>query len=206
MHGWGWAARTRLADVTKNLGAITKRRKLIPVTEKGEGTVFLRIAEVEGCAIVIGQGMPGTDFAAELSKALGCDARYAEVEIHDKRVTAHARDIEKDGALGAEEKRDEEASELCESWFEGKKYKPEAVPDLVAIFLDFDDTPDGEKLAYDRTGSMRVAMLVDAVRRGAKWEKTTVGGRIAIKVTEAGASRMSVLDDDEIAQFHDEIK
>jgi hypothetical protein len=206
MHGWGWAARAGLAEVTKGLTAIAKRRKLIPVADKKDGSVFLRIAEIEGCAIVIGNGVPGADFASELTKTLGCDARYAEVEVHDRRVMAHARDIAKDGVLGAEEKRDEEASELCEAWFEGKKYRTEAVADLVSIFLDFDDTPKGELLSFDRTGSMRVAMLVDAVRRGAKWEKTTVGGRVAIKVTEAGASRMSVLDDDELAQFHDELK
>lgn len=206
MQGWGWAAKVALEDVTKAVATIATRRKFVAVSGRREGSVFLKIASQGNRVLVFGHGLPGAHFSAELAKTLKIAGRYAEVELQDKVIVARVREIAADGTVGPEDDRADEASNLCEQWFEGKKYRPEARDDLIATFLGFDDTPKADTQAYDRSGSARVAQLVDAIRRGAKWETTTIAGRSAIKVTEAGgATRMSVLDDAELEQFREEL-
>lgn len=87
-------------------------------------------------------------------------------------------------------------------------YRTEALDDLVAICLRFDDgvPPGAVELAFGSAGSARVSALLDAVRAGAQWERTVVGGRRAIKVQDQNGTRISVLDDAEMEQFEDGLR
>jgi hypothetical protein len=159
--------------------------------------------------LVVGSGIAGDEIARELSKVFSVDGRYAEVELDDRSVAASARDVGSDGSLGPQEDLDELVTETCEEWFEGKKYRSEALDDLVALCLGMDDGPPsgGVALAFNRSrvpqsgATVRVDALLEAVRGGARWEKIEVNGRPAIKVRDPSGSRTSVLDDSELRAF-----
>jgi len=159
--------------------------------------------------LVVGSGIAGDEIARELSRAFSVEGRYAEVELDDSSVAASMREVAPDGTLGPQEDLDELVTETCEEWFEGKKYRAEALDDLVALCLGMDDGPPsgGIALAFHRArvpqsgASVRVDALLEAVKNGARWEKTTVNGRHAVKVTDASGTRTSVLDDSELRAF-----
>lgn len=125
------------------------------------------------------------------------------MELEDTSVSASAHDIAADGTLGPEEDLDELTSEACEEWFEGKKYLSEAHDDLLGLCLDLaaDFPREGTDLLFTRARSARVSALLAAIAGGARWEKTSVGGRAAVRVVERDGSRISVLTDEEMKVF-----
>jgi hypothetical protein len=200
---WGWRAAARSGDVTRAVAAIAEKSGLEKCSDVEKGTVFLRVINEKGGAIVLGSGMVGDELARELCRSLKVKARFAKVQLSDAQVSATAVPIAADGKPGANENLDELARETCEEWHEGKKYKSESLEPLVGICLDVEgDLPDGgTELVYARSGSVRVNTLVDAVRGGAKWEPTQVGGRPAVRVVDGKGTRISVLSPDEMKAF-----
>ena len=206
MHQWGWSGAVAQSDVTASIVALAKRRGFeVRETAKSAAVITQISASSDGRVLVVGSGIAGDAIARELSRAFSVDGRYAEVDLDDAAVSASARDVGADGSLGPEQDLDELVTETCEEWFEGKKYRSEATSDLVAMCLGFDDGPPsgGVELAFHRGGSARVVTLLDAVRGGARWEKTSMAGRTAVKVRGVEGTRISVLDDAELTQFEE---
>lgn len=199
MRLWGWCARARKEDVERELLAIAARRGLERIERATDGAVTLRILRAGLGSVVLGSEIAGASFARELSVSLAVSGRYAEVDLEDTRASASAHDIDKDGKLGAEEDLDELVTETCE----GKEYLPAAQDHLVGICLGVAADPGSEstQLVFARTGSARVRVLLDAVAAGARWDKTAIGGRPAVRIVTQGASRISVLADDEMRAF-----
>lgn len=208
MLTWAWRAAVSTDDAKKHVLGVLKERGFGPAKNKGSVHVSI-YADGDGGALVLGWSAGGFATAEALSRALEVAGKFAEVELNDKTVTAMSRTIASDGTAGSVEQHDDEASELCEQWFEGKKYRNEAADDLVAIFVGCDDgcPKGGTDLAFDRVGgNARVQSLVDAVRAGATWEKTTMSGRKAVRIKDAsGLIRTTVLDDAELALFEKDI-
>ncbi|HWB80848.1 MAG TPA: hypothetical protein VG755_38060 [Nannocystaceae bacterium] len=204
MIAWGWRGVANLDEVRRVLLAIAQRRGLEPAQDAARGSIVLHIAcESDSDGVVVtGRSIAGPELAAELSRTLASAGRYAEVDLEDTSVAASAYDIAADGTRSADEDLDELVQELCNEWFEDRKYLAEAHYDLVGACLGLDrDLPDGHELVLRRVGGKRVGALLDAIRAGAQWERTSVGGRAAVRVVEATGSRISVLTEDELAEF-----
>lgn len=206
MNHWGWSGSGAKSDVAASVVALAKRRGLDRSESARGASVFVHVTSSgDGRVLVIGSGIAGDDVARELSRTFAADARYVEVELSDSEAAASARDVGADGVLGAEEDLDELVTETCEEWFEGKKYRSEAIDDLVALCLGFEDgvPTDGVELRFRRGSSARVVALLDAVRGGARWEKIVIAGRDAIRVYDENGARTSFLDASELSQFQD---
>lgn len=205
MNQWGWTGSAARGDVAASVVALMKRRGFEVSETAKNASVIVQVA----AGVVVGSGIAGDEIARELSRTFSVEGRFAEVELDDSSVAASARDVGSDGTLGPQEDLDELVTETCEEWFEGKKYRAEALDDLVALCLGMDDGPPsgGIALAFHRArvpasgASVRVDALLESVRSGARWEKTTVNGRHAIKVCDATGTRTSVLDDSELRAF-----
>ncbi len=207
MLTWVWRAATATKQTSKHLIASLSDRGFEPVTGKTRAKVALHITlypDGAGGTLVTANGAGGLAIAQALSRAMKLDALYAEVDLKERDVTATLRAISSQGALGPAQDRNDAASELCSEWFEGKKYRPERAVDLAAMFVDLGDgcPAEGNILMFDRVpGRARVQGLIDAVRAGATWEKTTIGDRAAIRIKDAGGTRISALDEAELAEF-----
>jgi hypothetical protein len=208
MQTWAWRAVVSPDDVKARVLSVLADRGFAPAKAKGSVHVSIYSDGDKG-TLVLGWSPGGFAIAEALCRAFNVAATYSEVELADKKIAATSRKFGKDGNAGAVKDHADEAEELCETWFEGKKYRPECADDLVAIFVGVDDgcPKTGTDLAFDRVGgNARVQALVDAVRAGATWEKTTIGGRKAVRIKDAaGAIRTSVLDDAEFALFERDI-
>lgn len=204
-HQWGWAGSANRGDVAAQIVALMKRRGFEVSESARNASVTIQVA----AGVVVGSGIAGDEIARDLSRAFSVEGRYAEVELDDSSVAASAREVSSEGTLGPEEDLDELVTESCEEWFEGKKYRTEALDDLVALCLGMDDGPPsgGIALAFHRAripqsgASVRVDALIDAVKTGAQWEKIEVHGRPAIKVRDPKGTRTSILDEKELAAF-----
>lgn len=204
-HQWGWAGSANRGDVAAQIVALMKRRGFEVSESAKHASVTIQVA----AGVVVGSGIAGDEIARDLSRMFSVEGRYAEVELDDSSVAASAREVAPDGTLGPQEDLDELVTETCEEWFEGKKYRTEALDDLVALCLGMDDGPPSGGIALAFSGartpqsgaSIRVDALIEAVRSGARWEKIEVNGRPAIKVRDPSGSRTSLLDDKELAAF-----
>jgi hypothetical protein len=202
---WAWRAEVDPTDVEREIARSFAARGFVPATARA-ATVFVVVHDDgEGGALVLSAASGGLAIAGALSRTLGVAARYAEIDMRDREVFAGAREIAADGTPGTEHDESADATELCEVWFEGKKYRVEASDDLGAYFVGLDTCPEdaGSTLSFAlATGeSARVRALLDAVAAGAKWERTAVGGRTAIKVKDAAGTRIAVLDATELEAF-----
>lgn len=204
-HQWGWTGSANRGDVAAQVVALMKRRGFEISESAKSASVTIQVA----AGVVVGSGIAGDEIARDLSRTFSVEGRFAEVELDDASVAATAREVAPDGSFGPQEDLDELVTETCEEWFEGKKYRSEALDDLVALCLGMDDGPPsgGIALAFHRAripqsgASVRVDALIDAVKAGARWEKIEVNGRPAIKVRDPSGSRTSLLDDQELAAF-----
>jgi hypothetical protein len=210
---WGWRGAASAEEATLRVIEILGKKGYVSSHSGGRRSgapAFVRVvSDGDGGTLISSWGaIAGDEIAAALSRSFSIGGRYVEVELQDREVTAIARDVSTDGTLGPSEDLDEEASETCEEWFEGKKYRSEAADDLVAIFLGLDDgmPTGGQEHAFVSSGRARVHALLEAVREGATWEKTTIEGRDALRVKDAAGTRISVLSADEIAQFESALK
>jgi hypothetical protein len=201
---WGWRAEESEENVRSKIVEILGKRGYAASTSASGVPAFVRVlSDGQGGVIVAASGVSsGEMVAAELSRTFSVGGRYAEVDVQDRDVTATARDVSIEGALGFAEDLDDEASELCEDWFEGKKYPSDARDDLVAVLLGIDDgMPTGGTELHFAKRRGRVESLVDAVEKGATWDKMEVQGRGAIRITEPAGLRISVLEADELTRF-----
>jgi hypothetical protein len=204
-HQWGWAGSANRGDVAAQIVSLMKRRGFEVSESAKHASVTIQVA----AGVVVGSGIAGDEIARDLSRTFSVEGRYAEVELEDAAVAASAREVAPDGTLGPQEDLDELVTETCEEWFEGKKYRSEALDDLVALCLGMEDGPPsgGIALAFSRArvpqsgASVRVDALIEAVKSGARWEKIEVNGRPAIKVRDPNGSRTSLLDEKELAAF-----
>jgi hypothetical protein len=204
-HQWGWTGSANRGDVAAQIVALMKRRGFEVSESARSASVTIQVA----AGVVVGSGIAGDEIARELSRTFSVEGRFAEVELDDASVAATAHEVSPEGTLGPQEDLDELVTETCEEWFEGKKYRSEALDDLVALCLGMDDGPPsgGISLAFNRArvpqsgASVRVDALIDAVKGGARWEKIEVNGRPAIKVRDPNGSRTSLLDDKELEAF-----
>jgi hypothetical protein len=204
-HQWGWTGSANRGDVAAQIVTLMKRRGFEISESAMNASVTIQVA----AGVVVGSGIAGDEIARDLSRTFSVEGRYAEVEIDDSAVAATAREVGPDGTLGPQEDLDELVTETCEEWFEGKKYRAEALDDLVALCLGMDDGPPsgGIALAFHRArvpqsgASVRGDALIEAVKGGARWETIEVNGRPAIKVRDPGGSRTSLLDEKELAAF-----
>jgi hypothetical protein len=206
MHQWGWSGNGAGSDVAATIVSLAKRRGFVVSETAKRASVVVRVTsanEGDGQVLVVGHGIAGDDVAGELSRAFAVEARYAEVVLEDTEARASLREVAADGSLGPEEDLDDLVTETCEDWFEGKKYRSEAIHDLVAICLGLDEgmPAGGIELAFQRASSARVVALLDAIKNGARWERTDVQGRAAIKVCDAKGTRISVLEPQELAEL-----
>lgn len=204
-HQWGWSGSANRGDVAAQIVALMKRRGFEVSESAKNASVTIQVA----AGVVVGSGIAGDEIARDLSRTFSVEGRYAEVELDDSSVAASAREVTPDGTLGPQEDLDELVTETCEEWFEGKKYRSEALDDLVALCLGMDDGPPsgGIALAFSRArtpqsgASVRVDALIEAVKSGARWEKIEINGRPAIKVRDPSGSRTSILGEKELAAF-----
>jgi hypothetical protein len=204
-HQWGWSGSANRGDVAAQIVALMKRRGFEVSESAKHASVTIQVA----AGVVVGSGIAGDEIARDLSRTFSVEGRYAEVELDDTAVAASAREVAPDGTLGPQEDLDELVTETCEEWFEGKKYRSEALDDLVALCLGMEDGPPsgGIALAFSRArvpqsgATVRVDALIEAVKSGARWEKIEVNGRPAIKVRDPSGSRTSILDEKELAAF-----
>jgi hypothetical protein len=206
---WAWRASVTPALVKDRIATILAGRGFAPAKPKSKLAIHVSVYADGRGALVLGWSAGGFSIAQDLSRALDAEATFAEVELLDRRVAASSRPIASDGSGGATTNHDNEATDLAEEWHEGKKYRSEAADDLAAIFAGVEDgcpkTAEAD-FAFDRvTGNARVQHLVDVVRAGARWEKTSISGRVAIRITDSSGTRMSVLDDAELAEFEREV-
>jgi hypothetical protein len=204
---WAWRAAVTVERAKKQLLAAMAQRGFVPTTGKAKAHATI-YPDGDGGVLVMSWTAGGAAIASTLSRALSASGLYAEIELADRNVSATTRAIAANGAVGSETNRSDEASDLCEEWFEGKKYRSEAADDLAAMFVDVGDgcPKEGVELAFDRTpGSGRVQSLVDAVTAGATWEKTTMSGKAAIRLKDSSGTRISVLDVAELAAFEREV-
>lgn len=207
---WAWRGAIAVKDATTQLTAVLRERGYGPSAGKKPNLKLTLYPDGKGGTLLLSWGAHGLGLAQAMSRATQLEGHYAEVALTDKEVKALARVIAEDGTSKREDDLGARATKLCDEWYEGKKYRPEAADDLAAMFVEIDDgCPDDETgvdLAFDRTpGSARVQSLVDAVRAGAQWEKTEIGGRLAIRLKDASGTRISVLDETELATFEREI-
>lgn len=210
MATWAWHGAIDVQQTSAHLTAVLRDRGFV-VASTGRGR--LRIAmysDGNRGTLVLSSAAGGLGIAQALSRAAKLAATYAEIELTDRTVKAASRAITDVGTSDVVRDHDEEASELCSQWFEGKKFRPEAALDLAAVFVDLEDgCPKKGRvdLVFDRSsgGGARVQSLVDAVRAGATWEKTTIGGRPAVRIKDASGTRISVVDEDELAAFERDI-
>ena len=213
---WGWRGSASTEEATLRVIELLGKRGYHssshdePRGRRSGAPAFVRIvSDGDGGALVSSWGaIRGEEIACALSRAFACTGRYVEVDLQDREVTAAAREVSNDGSLGPVEDLDEAAGEQCEEWFEGKKYRSEAADDLVAIFLGLEEgmPTGGQEHAFVSSSHARVHALLEAVRAGAKWEKTLVEGREALRVKDGAGTRISVLTADEIAQFESALK
>jgi hypothetical protein len=207
---WAWRGAIAVKDAATQLTAVLRERGYGPSVGKKSNLKVSLYPDGKGGTLLVSWGANGLGLAQAMSRATQLEGLYAEVALTDKEVKALARVIADDGTSKREDDHGAAAGKLCDEWYQGKKYRPEGADDLVAIFVDLPDgCPDDETatdLAFDRTpGSARVQSLVDAVRAGAQWEKTEIGGRLAIRIKDNAGTRISVLDETELATFEREI-
>lgn len=209
MATWAWHGAIEVEQATVHLTAVLRDRGFA-VAATGRGRLRLAVySDGNNGTLVLSSAAGGLGIAQALSRATKLAASYAEIELTDRTVSAASRAITDVGTSDGKRDRNEEASELCTEWFEGKKFRPEAALDLAAVFVDLEDgCPKRGRidLVFDRVGGGgRVQSLVDAVRAGATWEKTTIGGRPAVRIKDAAGTRISVVDDEELAAFERDI-
>jgi hypothetical protein len=207
---WAWRGAIAVTEAATQLTAVLKERGYGPSVGKKSNLKVSLYPDGKGGTLLMSWGANGLGLAQAMSRATELEGLYCEVALTEKDVKAVARVIASDGTSKREDDHGAAAAKLCDEWYEGKKYRPEAADDLAAIFVELEDgCPDDDTsvdLAFDRTpGSARVQSLVDAVRAGAQWEKTEMGGRLAIRIKDGSGTRISVLDDAELATFEREI-
>jgi hypothetical protein len=211
MLHWAWRGQIGPSALRAKLTEILGGRGYLPASLRQETTVVSIHPDSAGGVLVVARLAGGLGIAGELSRALAVPARYAEVDLGDAEVSATSYAIAADGCADAGADRDVEATELCEEWFEGRKYRSEGADELLAVLVDLDNGLPSirDDLFFFKPkpalGSARTQALVDAVRLGARWEKTTVLGRPAVRVTGAEGTRISFLDADELALVEREL-
>lgn len=206
---WAWRAAVNVERAKKELLAAMAQRGFVTAKGNRAKTHAYVYPDGRGGTFVISWGVGGPAIAATMSRALAVAGFYAEVDLADASVTATSRSITAEGHVGDDVDRTKEAGELCEQWFVGKKYKSEAAYDLAAIFVEMDECPPAGKieLAFDRMPGMgRVQSLIDAVVGGASWQRIEMSGKPAVRLVDvSGSTRISVLDDGEMATFERDV-
>jgi hypothetical protein len=204
MDGWAlWcdAAVTQLADALRETLGAQSTVRVVP-GHTGRAAIA-RVWACETGALLIIYEPPNPALARSIAQRIGSATQYLELRLEDTEVYA-TRYVP---AGGAGEDLEETAREILHDWYDGdpKKYLSESYDGLVEALLDLDgnatDTEADHTIWYEPNVSSRVAVLLRDLRNGGRWERTTIAGQAAIRVSGPSGTHISVLSPAEEAEL-----
>ena len=201
MDGWALAASCTPQELADLLRDAVTTRGLRVIKDYTKASVVAQVFRHDEGAHVIVHGVPNIAVARAITDALGADTSYLELRLEDTAVSATLTEL----PGGATEDLDEDAYEILTDWNDGedRKFYSESYDDLVRALLDLDGCARKAtaKLCFESTTSGRVANLVRQIQNGGRWERTTIGGQSAIRVSGPSGTQISVLTPAEEAEL-----
>ncbi|MBI5546607.1 MAG: hypothetical protein HY901_22215 [Deltaproteobacteria bacterium] len=137
MHAWGWSSRGEVKAVAEALEPVLARGGLAPAEDGNVTSLLVSDGEGGTLLVCVSYGR-GREVARELCVRTKSAARYAEVDLSNREVSASGWALGPRGTFDSDEDLDDAAGELCEEWFEGGRYRSEAIGPLVAALLKLD--------------------------------------------------------------------
>ena len=204
MDGWAlWCEPTvtQLADAMRDaLGAQSVVRIVPDHTARAS---LVRMWACESGALLIVYELPNAALAAAITKRLGIVTQYLELRLEDTAVYATRCQLPE----GTDDDLDETAREILHDWHDGapKKYRSESYDGLAEALLDVDgnvtDNEADHVLWFEPNVSARVAVLLRDLNNGGRWERVTIAGQAAIRVSGPNGTHISVLSPAEEAEL-----
>jgi hypothetical protein len=151
-----WGYRTRAGDADARAALVTAMTELGYELAVDDAVHHTSVgADGEGGALVLSPLLGGLEIASEVSIALDQSGAWVEVDLFDSHVHAEGREVRADGEPGPSADLDKAATEICEGWFEGGKYRTEVAAGLVAVLLELPDEPrQMEILGWKRAANL----------------------------------------------------
>ncbi len=203
MDGWAlWCQATVTTlgrAVRDSLGAQATVRVVPGHTAR---STLVRMWACEPGALLIVSALPNAALATDIAKRLGVQTHYLELRLEDTAVHATRCEL----PHGSDDDLDDTAREILDDWHDGaKKYRSESFDGLVEALLDIKgnvtDSDADQELRFEPNVSARVGVLLRDLQNGGRWERVTVGGQAAIRVSGPNGTHISVLSPVEESEF-----
>lgn len=204
MDGWAlWSD----VSVTQLTGAVREALSAQSTVRIVPGhTARATIARVWACesgALLIVYEPANAALAHTITQRLLSTTQYLELRLEDVAVYATRFQLPD----GASEDLDETAREILHDWYDGnpKKYLSESYDGLAEALLDINgsatDNEADQVIWFEPNVSSRVAVLLRDLNHGGRWERVTVAGQAAIRVSGPNGTHISVLSPAEESEF-----
>ena len=202
---WGWRGGPVTA-VRDAFGSALRDRGFVEATEPAGAALVVRVG-VDGDgdgAVVQSTGTGGLTIARAIARRVGRDGTFCELDLGGGPPRAQAMSIGPGGEPGGARDLDAEAREIVSAYGDDKPLGLDAAHAVMSTLLGASPR-EVARLAFRRGRTSRTQALVEAVRAGASWERTELGGRVAIRVRGVDATRISFLEPEELADLEREL-
>ncbi len=202
---WGWRGGAASA-VREAFVSALRDRGFVEVTERDAPALVGRVGVDDAGAVVHSTGTGGLTIARSIARRVGHPGTFCELDLSAGKPRAQTMTIAASGEPSDARDRDAEASELVAALADDKPLALDATIPVLAALLGAATSPqEVARIALRRGRTSRTQALVEAVRAGASWERTELGGRVAIRVRGVDATRISFLEPEELADLEREL-